>query len=38
MKETKSRKDLGAFYTPPAIADFLVNWAVRSSFDLILIV
>jgi len=27
------RKELGAFYTPPAMAEKLVEWAVRSSQD-----
>lgn len=27
------RKSLGAFYTPPDIAEFLTNWAIRSGSD-----
>jgi len=30
------RKELGAFYTPPAMATTLVEWAVRSSNDRVL--
>ena len=30
------RKELGAFYTPPAIASQLVRWAVRDSADTVL--
>lgn len=30
------RKELGAFYTPPAMADALVQWAVRSASDRVL--
>lgn len=30
------RKERGAFYTPPHLAKFLVNWAIRSKDDLIL--
>ncbi|WP_277501383.1 N-6 DNA methylase [Nocardioides sp. ChNu-99] len=29
------RKARGAFFTPPAIASFIVEWAVRSSADLV---
>lgn len=29
-------KDLGAFYTPPEIANFLVQWAVRSPGEVVL--
>lgn len=32
----ETRKARGAFYTPPAIAEFLVNWAVRSGSDSVL--
>jgi adenine-specific DNA-methyltransferase len=31
-----TRKSRGAFYTPSAITDFLVSWAVRSSTDSVL--
>jgi adenine-specific DNA-methyltransferase len=30
------QKQLGAFYTPPAMAEFLVGWAVRDSGDTVL--
>lgn len=30
---TEDRKDLGAYYTPERVADFLTNWAIRSSRD-----
>lgn len=29
-------KELGAFYTPPQVADFLVRWAIRSHADRVL--
>lgn len=32
----RSSKARGAFFTPPQIADFIANWAVRSAEDLIL--
>lgn len=32
----ESRKGRGAFFTPPAIARFLVDWAVRSASDRVL--
>lgn len=32
----ETRKARGAFYTPPAIADFLVSWAIRSGSDSVL--
>jgi adenine-specific DNA-methyltransferase len=32
----ETRKARGAFYTPTAIADFLVSWAVRSGSDSVL--
>lgn len=31
-----SKKRLGAYYTPPDIADFLASWAIRSSSDRVL--
>lgn len=34
--ESARRKELGAFYTPPAMAEALVEWAVRSPADHIL--
>lgn len=30
------RKRRGAFFTPPEVADFLTNWAIRSSSDVVL--
>lgn len=30
------RKQRGAFFTPPQVAEFLTNWAIRSSADLVL--
>ncbi len=30
------RKELGAFYTPPEIVNFLVKWAIRSEKDLVI--
>ncbi len=33
---TAKQKQLGAFYTPEAMADFLVGWAVRRSDDIVL--
>ena len=30
------RKDRGAFFTPPEIADFLADWAVQSQDDLVM--
>lgn len=30
------RKQRGAFFTPPEVAEFLTNWAIRSSADLVL--
>lgn len=30
------RKQRGAFFTPPEVAEFLTNWAIRSSTDLVL--
>ncbi|MBD8217449.1 N-6 DNA methylase [Microbacterium sp. CFBP 13617] len=33
---TELRKARGAFFTPDAIAEFVTNWAVRSSSDLVL--
>jgi len=30
------RKSRGAFFTPPAIADFLTRWAIRSPGDIVL--
>ncbi|WP_216843576.1 HsdM family class I SAM-dependent methyltransferase [Phytoactinopolyspora alkaliphila] len=30
------RKARGAFFTPPALCDYVVNWAVRSPTDLVL--
>ena len=30
------RKDRGAFFTPPEIADFLADWAVQSQGDLVM--
>lgn len=32
----ETRKARGAFYTPPAIAEFLVTWAIRSGSDSVL--
>lgn len=32
----KRQKELGAFYTPPAIADALTDWAVRNASDRVL--
>lgn len=32
----EARKSRGAFFTPPPIADLLVEWAVRSRTDLVL--
>jgi predicted RNA methylase len=29
----RDRKQLGAYYTPPALAAFLVRWAVRAPSD-----
>lgn len=31
-----ARKERGAFFTPPAIADFLASWAIRSPSDAVL--
>src|SRR5262245_49612995 len=37
MADTEElRKLRGAFFTPPAIADFLVDWAVRTATDRVL--
>jgi tRNA1(Val) A37 N6-methylase TrmN6 len=36
IKKITRQKELGAFYTPEKIADFLVKWAVRSPTDLVL--
>lgn len=33
LTKRKSRKELGAFYTPPEMADALVDWAVRRPGD-----
>mgnify|MGYP001380096027 FL=1 len=30
------QKTLGAFYTDASVADFLVNWAIRSGNDTVL--
>lgn len=30
------RKRRGAFFTPPEVADFLTNWAIRTSSDVVL--
>ncbi len=32
----EARKGRGAFFTPPAVARFLTDWAVRSASDRIL--
>lgn len=32
----EARKNRGAFYTPPVIADFLTSWAVRTPVDTVL--
>lgn len=34
--DKQRRKELGAFYTPPHIAKFLVKWAVRKPTDIVL--
>lgn len=36
MDTEEHRKVRGAFFTPPEIADYLVNWAVRSTDDTVL--
>lgn len=36
VTETSHRKDFGAYYTPPAMAQALVDWAVRSPTDTVL--
>ncbi len=36
MTERQRKKELGAFYTDPRVADFLVSWAVRSQSDTVL--
>jgi len=36
MMEEIAQKARGAFFTPPAISQFLVNWAIRSSSDRVL--
>ena len=35
-QDAARRKELGAFYTPPAMAEALVRWAVRSAGDRVL--
>ena len=32
----RARKARGAFFTPPAIADFLTRWAIQSPTDRIM--
>ena len=34
--EESAQKARGAFFTPPEISQFLVNWAIRSSNDRVL--
>jgi adenine-specific DNA-methyltransferase len=36
MIEESAQKARGAFFTPPEISQFLVNWAIRSSTDRVL--
>ncbi|MGY5875431.1 MAG: N-6 DNA methylase [Candidatus Thorarchaeota archaeon] len=36
MSGPEQSKELGVFYTAPEVADYLVQWAVRSSSDLVL--
>ena len=36
QEQPTKRKELGAFYTPSEIADFLVSWSVRKPSDIVL--
>ena len=36
MTQAIAQKARGAFFTPPEISQFLVNWAIRSSSDRVL--
>ncbi|MGE4533632.1 HsdM family class I SAM-dependent methyltransferase [Halomonas sp.] len=36
IERSKGRKERGAFFTPPELAEFIASWAIRSSEDRVL--